>query len=58
MQQLARICWTRLGDWRLLGTREELDSPSSTSFTRGLVAEIYDMEQRFFLFQEGVGMQF
>ena len=48
VQQLARICWTRLGDWRWLGAKEELDSPSSTSFTRGLVAEIYDTKQGFY----------
>ena len=57
VQQLARSCWTRLGFWRLLGAKEELDRPSSTTFTSSWVAVIYSTKARL-LFQEAVQLQF
>ena len=57
MQHWVRSCWARLGDWRLLGAKEELDSPSSTTLTSSWVAVIYGTKARV-LFQEGVEMQF
>ena len=57
VQHLVRSCFARLGLWRLLGAKEELERPSSTTLTSSWVAVIYSTKARF-LSQEAVQMQF
>ena len=53
VQQLARSCWTRLGDCWLWAAREDSLRLSSTSLTSWLVAEICSTKAKVFFRRSG-----